>query len=108
MSANKAQKATNSLFAQSVVATLMIKQIKCSCAKPDANGWHIADDAGITFGTLKQAQNEAAQEIAEYIAHIYFTKSNEVFNDLMDLIADGNYPVSFAAVCEWEMGVKRG
>lgn len=81
-------------------------QTKCSCAKPNANGWHIVDDAGITFGTLKQAQNEAAQEIAEYIAHIYFTKSNEVFNNLMDLIADGRYPDCFSERCEWEANYK--
>ena len=75
---------------------------KCSCAKPNAEGWHTGADIETTFGTLKQAQNEAAQETAEYIAHIYFTKSEKIFNELMEFIADGKFTGSYSRVCEWQ------
>lgn len=81
---------------------------RCGCAKPNAKGWHIADDAGITFGTLKQAQNESAREIAEYIAHIFFTKTETAFNDLMKLIIDGKHPDSFRELCEWQANYTTG
>lgn len=40
-------------------------------------------------------QNETAEEVAGYIAHIYFTKSEKIFNELMEFIADGKYTGSY-------------
>lgn len=79
---------------------------KCkSCSDPLAPGWHVDDDAGITFGGLKKSQNEAMEEIAQYIAHIYFTKSTEVFNDLMENIANETLTAAkfggYSETCEW-------
>lgn len=75
----------------------------CSCSNPTAKGWHVDDDAGITFGGLKKAQNESAEEMAQYIAHIYFTKSTEIFNDLMTLIVDNDSSPfgGYSETCEW-------
>lgn len=76
-----------------------------SCSDPAAPGWHVDDDAGITFGGLKKAQNKVMEEIAGYIAHIYFTKSSEVFNDLMEDIADETFNAAkfggYSENCEW-------
>lgn len=77
-----------------------------ACSDPAQPGWHADDDAGITFGGLKKAQNESADEMAQYIAHIFFTKSTKVFNDLMYLIVDkanaGERFSSYSESCEWE------
>ena len=76
----------------------------CTCAKPDALGWHVVDDAGISFGGLKQAQNEASRDAAQYIAHIYFTKSEKIFNRLMEMITDNPDANAFGGyreTCEW-------
>ena len=76
----------------------------CTCEKPDALGWHVVDNAGISFGGLKQAQNEASRDAAQYIAHIFFTKSEKIFNDLMELIVDNenaNVFGGYRETCEW-------
>ncbi len=75
-----------------------------ACSDPAQPGWHVDDDAGITFGGLKKAQNESALQMAQYIAHIYFTKSDEALNKLMCAIADGetNGLLPYATKCEWE------
>lgn len=77
-----------------------------ACSDPAQPGWHADDDAGITFGGLKKAQNESADDMAQWIAHIFFTKSTEVFNDLMYLIVDkanaGERFSSYSERCEWE------
>lgn len=75
---------------------------KCPCGNFEAPGWHVVDDAGITFGGLKRAQNEAARNIAEYIAHVYFTKPDAVFSSLMTAIIDGKHPDGFREGCEWQ------
>ena len=41
-------------------------------------------------------QNEAAQETAEYIAHIYFTKSEKIFNEFMEFVVDGKFTGSYS------------
>jgi hypothetical protein len=79
-------------------------QRRCECAKPDALGRHVVDDAGISFGGLKQAQNEASRDAAQYIAHIYFTKSEKIFNRLMEMITDNpnaNVFGGYRETCEW-------
>jgi hypothetical protein len=81
---------------------------KCNCDKPEAAGWHIVNDAGITFGTLKQAQNEAAQQMAQWIANIFFTKNEKLFANLMQDIADGVDFDSYWNGCEWQTGAKIG
>jgi hypothetical protein len=79
----------------------------CSCAKPDAPGWHVNDMAGITYGGLKMAQNEASRDAAQYIAHIYYTKTETVFASLMQMIADNenaNVFGGYSESCEWANG----
>lgn len=80
---------------------------RCTCEQPDAPGWHINDDAGITFGTLKNAQNEAADDMAQWIANVYFKKDNQTFNKLMEQIVDrlneGQKFGSYSTKCEWEV-----
>ncbi len=76
----------------------------CTCEKPEALGWHVVDDAGISFGGLKQAQNESSRDAAQYIAHIYFTKPTEIFNRLMLMITDNpnaNVFGGYRETCEW-------
>jgi hypothetical protein len=75
---------------------------KCDCAQPDAPGWHIADVVRIKHGSLRQAQNEAAEEVAGWIANIYFTKSEKIFNDLMLSIADEEFKGSYGRLCDWQ------
>ncbi len=76
--------------------------MKCNCAMPNANGWHVSDEVITTFGTLKQAQNESAEEVAQWIAHIFFTKTEKTFYDLMLSIVDGEFKGSYSRLCEWQ------
>lgn len=91
---------------EEIEALTDLRSKPCSCSNPTADGWHVDDNPGITFGGLKRAQNESADEMAQWIAHIYFTKSTETFNELMELIADhANQNKSFSSyseTCEWE------
>lgn len=74
-----------------------------ACSDPAQPGWHVDDDAGITFGGLKKAQNESADDMAQWIAHIFFTKPTHVFNKLMETIANNlNDGQSYSTSCEWE------
>ena len=52
-----------------------------------------------------ERQNEVAQETAEYIAHIYFTKSDKIFNDLMEFIVDGKFTGSYARCADCKIQV---
>lgn len=83
-------------------------QNRCTCEKPEASGWHVSDDAGITFGGLKQAQNEASRDAAQWLAHIYFTKDANIFENLMNDIANGIEFDTHWNGCEWEMKTREG
>lgn len=83
-------------------------QHRCTCEKPEASGWHVVDDAGITFGGLKQAQNEASRDAAQWIAHIYFTKSEKLFANLMHDITQGIELDTYWNGCEWETKTHEG
>lgn len=78
---------------------------KCkSCSDPAAPGWHVDDDAGITFGGLKKAQNESAQQMLEYVLNIYFKKGTEGLETLaraLDADANGGDWL-FRECCEWQ------
>jgi hypothetical protein len=52
-----------------------------------------------------ERQNEVAQETAEYIAHIYFTKSDKIFNEFMEYIADGKFTGSYSRCADCEIRV---
>lgn len=75
---------------------------QCECGKPEALGWHVNDMAGITFGGLKQAQNQASVDAAQWLAHIYFTKNANLFENLMHDIANGVDINTYWNGCEWE------
>jgi hypothetical protein len=74
----------------------------CNCDQPNEAGWHVADEVITDYRTLKQAQNEASEEVASWIAHVYFTKQPKVFDDLMLSIADGEFKGSYSRLCEWQ------
>ena len=82
-------------------------QRPCTCEKPEAPGWHVNDMAGITYGGLKQAQNDAAHEMAQWMAHIWFTKSEKLFTNLMYDIVDGVRDPYWNG-CEWETKTHEG
>jgi hypothetical protein len=65
----------------------------CLCGEPEKKGWH-------NFDPLAAAQNKATEEVAGWIAHIYFTKSEKVFNDLMETIANEEFKGSYARLCD--------
>ena len=68
---------------------------KCSCDKPEAAGWHNEDP-------IARAQNKAAEEMAGWIANVFFTKSEKVFYDLMETVANDGYSASFGKPCDWQ------
>lgn len=76
----------------------------CSCSNPTAKGWHVDDEAGITFGGLKKAQNEAAQQMLDYVLNIYFKKGDEGLENLARSVESGANGGEwlFRESCEWE------
>jgi hypothetical protein len=68
---------------------------KCNCDKPEAMGWHNDDPIAI-------AENKAAEEMAGWIANVFFTKSEKVFYHLMETVANDGYSASFGKPCDWQ------
>lgn len=65
----------------------------CLECPPDAKGWHKGDDVGITFESLKQAQNEAilhgVKMAMDYLEEVNLHSGANKLQDLFDILNDG-------------------
>lgn len=71
------------------------------CPK-DAQGWHKNDDTGITFGSLKQAQNEAIikgiRYAMDYLENINLHSGANAVSEFLTMLTEP----SFGNVSPWE------
>lgn len=79
----------------------MAQENKCTCSNPAAQGWHLVDEVTTTYETLKKAQLEAGNDMAQYIADVFFTKDDKTFYKLMEAIANGSLTRA-EVFCEWD------
>ena len=81
----------------------------CYCDNPKGLGWHVVDDPGITFGGLKRAQNEAAQDILAMVLNNYWSHGEDTLlkvQGLLDEALANNTVIEWVAreQCEWMNG----
>ena len=74
----------------------------CEVCPENAKGWHIEDEAGITFGGLKQAQNEAivkgVQYAIDYLEDINYHTGANALEGFLNVLTKAD----FTDISEWQ------
>lgn len=98
-------------YYETLEALSEIRSESCDCEQPDAKGWHVVNEAGITFEGLKRAQNEAAQDILAYVLNDYWTRGEvaltnvqEILNEAMERDTVAEWIA--AVTCEWQRNTR--
>ena len=74
----------------------------CEVCPENVKGWHIEDEAGITFGGLKQAQNEAivkgVQYAIDYLEDINYHTGANALEGFFNVLTKAD----FTDISEWQ------